>query len=442
MFDNLSSRLETIFKKLRSRGVLNEANIQEALREVRLALLEADVNFKVVRDFIEKVKERAIGQEVLGSLTPGQQFIKIVKEKLTELMGSNESKILLSSHPPTILMLVGLQGSGKTTTCAKLARQYLQKGHRPLLVAADVYRPAAQEQLAILASNVGVSCFKDESKDPVAICLGATREAQSKGHDLIILDTAGRLHINEELMEELRQIKARLHPHETLLVVDAMSGQDAVNVAKTFNDTIGIDGVILTKLDGDARGGAALSIRYVTGKPIKMVGVGEKVDQLESFFPDRMASRLLGMGDILTLIEKAEKSFDETKAKELEKKLREESFTLEDFREQLREIKKMGSMEQILSMIPGMGKLKGMKPDEKELVKVEAIINSMTKREREDYTIIDGSRRRRIAKGSGTEVYDVNKLLKQFAQTKKMMKMFTKGGKKKHLKFGPGLFPF
>lgn len=441
MFDNLTSRLEGIFKKLRSRGVLNEANVQEALREVRLALLEADVNFKVVREFIDRVKERALGQEVLGSLTPGQQFIKIVREKLVELMGSSESKIVLASQSPTIIMLIGLQGSGKTTTCAKLARQYVQKGHRTLLVAGDVYRPAAQEQLAILAGSVGGSFFKDESKDPVLICLNAIREAHSKGYDLVILDTAGRLHINEELIEELRQIKARVKPHETLLVVDAMSGQDAVNVATKFNESVNIDGVILTKLDGDARGGAALSIRYVTGKPIKLVGTGEKVDQLEAFFPDRMASRILGMGDILTLIEKAEKSFDEVKARELEKKLREESFTLEDFREQLREIKKMGSLEQLISMIPGMGKLKGMKPDEKELVKIEAIINSMTKKEREDYTIISGSRRKRIARGSGTEVHDINKLLKQFAQTKKLMKMFSKGGKKRQIKLGPGLFP-
>lgn len=442
MFDNLTSRLEGIFKKLRSRGVLNEANVQEALREVRLALLEADVNFKVVRDFVERVKERALGQEVLSSLTPGQQFIKIVREKLVDLMGSSESKILLASQAPTIIMLMGLQGSGKTTTCAKLARQYLQKGHKPLLVAADVYRPAAQDQLAILAQAIGGSCFQDEHEDPVRICLNAVREARSKGHDIVILDTAGRLHINEELMEELRQIKAKVHPHETLLVVDAMSGQDAVNVAKTFNESVEIDGVILTKLDGDARGGAALSIRYVTGKPIKLVGTGEKVDQLEPFFPDRMASRILGMGDILTLIEKAEKSFDEAKAKELEKKLREETFTLEDFREQLREIKKMGSLEQLMNMIPGMDKLKGMKPDEKELVKIEAIINSMTKKEREDYTIIGGSRRQRIAKGSGTEVYDINRLLKQFAQTKKMMKMFSKGGKKRQMRLGPGMFPF
>ncbi|MBI1987213.1 MAG: signal recognition particle protein [Nitrospinae bacterium] len=424
MFEGLTTRLEGIFKKLRARGKLKEEDVTEALKEVRLALLEADVNYKVVKRFVEKVKERAVGQEVLQSLTPGQQVIKIVKEELTALMGGAHSDLNLGPYSPYIIILVGIQGSGKTTTSAKLAYKFKSEGHSPLLVATDIRRPAAIEQLEILGRQIGVEVFKGEDKkDPVAVCRKAIERAKLANHRVVLIDTAGRLHIDEELMEELATLKEQIHPHEILLVADAMTGQDAVNLASTFHERLGIDGIILTKMEGDARGGAALSIREVTGKPIKYVGVGEKLDRLEPFHPERMASQILGMGDILSLIEKAEKAISTEKALEMERKVREESFTLEDFKDQLQQIKQMGPLEQLLGMIPGMKGIKGLQVDEKELVKIEAMINSMTPRERRDYTLINGSRRRRIASGSGTTVQDINRLLKQFAQTRKLMKM-------------------
>lgn len=435
MFENLSEKLQIIFKKLKGHGKLTEENIQEALREVRLALLEADVNFKVVKDFIQSVQTRAIGQEVMASLTPAQQMIKIVKEEMTLLMGSEERKINLSGSPPVPIMLVGLHGCGKTTTAGKLALYFKERKKRPYLIAADVYRPAAIDQLQKLAEDLGVDFYRpDPSQSPVDICLKGKEIAFRGGHDLVIIDTAGRLHIDEALMLELREIKNKVNPKEILLVADAMTGQDAVNIAKSFNERLGIDGVILTKMDGDARGGAALSIVSVTQRPIKFIGTGEKLDAFEPFRPERMASRILGMGDVLTLIEKAEASFDEKKAKELEKKIRKDSFTLEDFRDQLQQIRKMGSLESILGMIPGFGKrikaMGGIDFDEKKLIRIEAIINSMTPKERSNYTIIDGSRRLRIARGSGTTVQEVNQLLKQYVQIRKMMKQFTKIDKK------------
>lgn len=431
MFEGLTTRLESIFKKLRARGKLKEEDVTEALKEVRLALLEADVNYKVVKRFIEKVKERAVGHEVLQSLTPGQQVIKIVKEELTALMGGTHSDLNLGPYSPYIIILVGIQGSGKTTTSAKLAYKFKREGHSPLLVATDLRRPAAIEQLEILGRQIGVEVFKGEDKkDPVTVCRKAIERAKLANHRVVLIDTAGRLHIDEELMEELAALKEQIHPHEILLVADAMTGQDAVNLASTFHERLGIDGIILTKMEGDARGGAALSIREVTGKPIKYVGVGEKLDRLEPFHPERMASQILGMGDILSLIEKAEKAISTEKALEIERKVREESFTLEDFKDQLQQIKQMGPLEQLLGMIPGMKGIKGLQVDEKELVKIEAMINSMTPRERRDYTMIDGSRRRRIASGSGTTVQDINRLLKQFAQTRKLMKMMVSEGKK------------
>lgn len=431
MFDNLSSKLEAIFKRLRGHGKLTEQNIQEALKEVRVALLEADVNFKVVKDFIQSVQARAIGQEVMESLTPAQQMIKVVKEELTELMGGQEQRIQLSGSPPVPIMLVGLHGCGKTTTAAKLARYFQGMKKRSYLVPADVYRPAAIEQLQKLGEELGVDFYRPEpSQTPLEICLRAKEVALKGGYDLMLIDTAGRLHIDEALMLELREIKNQIKPREVLFVADAMTGQDAVNVAKSFNERLGIDGIVLTKLDGDARGGAALSIKAVTQKPIKFIGMGEKLDALEIFHPERMASRILGMGDILTLIEKAEAAFDEKQAKELERKIRKDAFTLEDFRDQLRQIRKMGSLESILSMIPGLPKrmkgLGGLEIDEKELGRVEAIINSMTPEERTNVTIINGSRRLRIAAGSGTSVQEVNRLLKQYAQARKMMKQFAK----------------
>lgn len=431
MFEGLTTRLESIFKKLRARGKLKEEDVTEALKEVRLALLEADVNYKVVKRFVEKVKERAVGQEVLQSLTPGQQVIKIVKEELTALMGTAHSDLKLGPHSPHIIALVGIQGSGKTTTSAKLAYKFKREGHSPLLVATDIRRPAAIEQLEILGRQIGVEVFKgEEKKDPVTVCRKAVERARLANHRVVLIDTAGRLHIDEELMEELAALKEQIRPHEILLVADAMTGQDAVNLATTFHERLGIDGIILTKMEGDARGGAALSIREVTGKPIKYVGVGEKLDRLEPFHPERMASQILGMGDILSLIEKAEKAISAEKALEMERKVREEGFTLEDFKDQLQQIKQMGPLEQLLGMIPGLKGIKGLQVDEKELVKIEAMINSMTPRERRDYTLIDGSRRRRIAFGSGTTVQDVNRLLKQFAQTRKLMKMMVSEGKK------------
>lgn len=431
MFDNLSSKLEAVFKKLRGHGKLTEQNIEEALKEVRIALLEADVNFKVVKEFIQSVLGRAIGQEVMASLTPAQQLIKIVKEEMTLLMGGQEQRIQLAGSPPVPIMLVGLHGCGKTTTAAKLARHFRGMKKRPYLVPADVYRPAAIDQLQKLGEELKVDFYRPgPSQMPLDICLKAREVALKGGYDLMLIDTAGRLHIDEALMLELREIKTEIKPKEVLFVADAMTGQDAVNVAKSFNERLGIDGIILTKMDGDARGGAALSIKAVTQKPIKFIGVGEKLDALEIFHPERMVSRILGMGDVLTLIEKAEAAFDEKKAKELEKKIRRDSFTLEDFRDQLQQIRKMGSLESILNMIPGLPKkmkgMGGLQVDEKELGRVEAIINSMTLKERANFTIINGSRRLRIAAGSGTSVQEVNRLLKQYAQARKMMKQFSK----------------
>jgi len=435
MFENLAEKLDGIFKRLKGHGKLTEQNIQEALKEVRMALLEADVNFKVVKDFIQSVEQRAIGQEVMASLTPAQQLIKIVREEMTALMGGEEQKIHLSGSPPVPIMLVGLHGCGKTTTAAKLARFFHERRKRPYLIPADVYRPAAIEQLQKLGEELKVDFYRPEAtQTPLDICQKGRESALKGGYDVMLVDTAGRLHIDEALMLELREIKAHIKPKEVLLVADAMTGQDAVNIAKNFNERLGIDGIILTKMDGDARGGAALSIKSVTQKPIKFIGMGEKLDALEAFHPDRMASRILGMGDVFTLIEKAEAAFDEKKAKELERKIRKDTFTLEDFRDQLQQVRKMGSLESILSMIPGLSKkMKGMGGldfDERELVRVEAIINSMTPKERANSMIINGSRRLRIARGSGTTVQEVNQLLKRYAQTRKMMKQFAKMGEK------------
>ena len=438
LFEGLSDKLQETFKKLRGRGKLTEADVTEALREVRMALLEADVNFKVVKDFVAKVKERAIGEEVLGSLTPGQQVIKIVNDELTALMGGNQSRILIASRPPTVIMLVGLQGAGKTTTAGKLALHLRKQGKKPLLVAADVQRPAAIDQLQTLGKQLDIPVYADkESKNPVSIAKAALEQAQSRLLDIVIVDTAGRLHINEELMEELVQIKKQVKPHEILLVADAMTGQDAVQVAQSFHEKLGLDGIILTKLDGDARGGAALSIKAVTGAPIKFVGLGEKMDALEPFHPDRMASRILGMGDVLGLIEKAQSEMDMDKTAALAKKISKEGFDLNDFLEQMQQIKKLGSFKDILGMIPGMGskmkQLKDAKIDEKEIDKVEAIIRSMTMKERQKPSILNGSRRKRIADGSGTRVQDVNQVIKQFEEASKQMKqlMAFQSGKKK-----------
>lgn len=442
-FEGLADKLQQTLKKLRGAGKLSEKDVKDAMREVKMALLEADVSFKVVKDFINKVTERAIGAEVLESLTPGQQVIKIVNEQMTELMGNTNSKIMFSSKPPTILMMVGLQGAGKTTTCGKLGLIMKKQGKNPLLVACDVYRPAAIKQLQVVGGQVDVEVFNMGDKvDPVDISKAAVAHAQKNGNDLIIIDTAGRLHIDEELMGELEDIKKNIRPTEILLVVDAMTGQDAVNVAESFNEKLGIDGVILTKLDGDTRGGAALSVKAITGKPIKFAGMGEKLDDLEPFHPDRMSSRILGMGDVLSLIEKAQSVFDEKKALELEKKIRTQQFTFDDFLDQLQQMKKMGPMSSLLEMIPGMNssKLKGMEVDEKELVRVEAIIRSMTKKERQNPDIINGSRRKRIAAGSGTSIQDVNRVMKNFEQSKKMMKQFA--GMEKDMKKGKKKMPF
>jgi signal recognition particle subunit SRP54 len=432
MFESLTDKLSSVFKKLRGHGKLSEENINEALKEVRLALLEADVNFRVVKDFIERIRARAVGQEVLESLTPAQQVIKIVHEELVSLMGQVSTGLDLSFKPPIPVMLIGLQGSGKTTTAGKLAKFLRDKGRKPYLVPADVQRPAAIEQLVKLGEQLKIPVFNPDPKEtPLRICEKALKWADEEGGDVVIIDTAGRLHIDESLMKELEEIKKSINPREVLLVADAMTGQDAVNVAKKFNETLDIQGVILTKLDGDARGGAALSIKAVTQKPIKFIGVGEKLEALELFYPDRMASRILGMGDVLTLIEKARDAIDEKKAQELQDKLLKDTFTLEDFREQLQQIKKMGSIEQILSMIPGLGRLKlpkDVQGSDKDLGKIEAIINSMTREERIRPEILNGSRRLRIAKGSGTTVQDVNQLLKQYLQTKKMLRQFKRGG--------------
>jgi len=436
MFDNLTEKFDAVFKKLRGQGRLGEENIKEALREVRLVLLEADVNFRVVKDFVAAVRERAVGQDVLKSLTPAQQVIKIVREELARLMGEGESNALdLAARPPVPVMLCGLQGAGKTTTCGKLALSLRKQKRNPLLVPADIYRPAAIEQLKTVGRQLSIEVFDSQpGMDPVKICEAAREYAELNGFDTLILDTAGRLHIDTELMQELVRIKESLEPREILFVADAMTGQDAVNVAESFNQALDVSGVILTKLDGDARGGAALSIRAVTGKPIKLVGMGEKLDALEVFHPDRMAQRILGMGDVLSLIEKAQEAVEAEDAAKMEAQLRKEGFTLETFRDQLQTIKKMGSMESILKLIPGAGKamkqMKGMQLPDKELKKIEAIINSMTLKERRDHKILNGSRRQRIARGSGTTVQDVNQLIKRFTEAQKMMKKMQKMGPK------------
>ncbi|WP_367361384.1 signal recognition particle protein [Syntrophus buswellii] len=440
MFENLAEKLEGVFKRLKGRGRLDEENVKEALKEIRMALLEADVNFKVVKDFIEDVRSRAVGQDVLDSITPGQQIVKIVHDRLVELLGGTSSQLKFGHRFPAPIMLVGLQGCGKTTTSVKLARVLAKSGKRVGLVSADVYRPAAMEQLRVMGEKIGAPVIRaDSSQSPVKICVEAVEEAKRRGYEVLILDTAGRLHIDTEMMEELKQIKSAVNPSEILFVADAMTGQDAVNVAAKFNELLGIDGVIMTKMDGDARGGAALSLKAVIGKPLKYVGVGEKIDALEVFHPERMASRILGMGDILSLVEKAQTVVDEKKARELEQRIRKNEFTLEDFKEQLLQIKKMGSLQDILGMIPGFSKIKSLKqaaPDERELFKIVAIIDSMTKKERNNYLIIDGRRRKRIALGSGTSVQDVNQLLKNYAEIKKMMKRFTSKGGMKALRRG------
>ena len=436
-FEGLSSRLQDITRKLRGKARITESDLKEMLREVKLALLEADVNYKIVKEFNASVQEKALGQDVLKSLTPGQQVIKIVKDELVELLGGTESKINFTPNPPTIIMLVGLQGSGKTTTAGKLANLLRKQGKKPLLVACDVYRPAAIKQLQVIGNQLNIPVFSNESsKDVVHIAKQAVNFAISKMNDVIILDTAGRLHIDEELMQELQNVKKELKPHEILLVVDSMTGQDAVNVAESFSNNVGIDGVILTKLDGDTRGGAALSVKKVTGRPIKFVATGEKLIDIETFHPERMASRILGMGDILSVIEKAEESFDAEQAEKLEQSLRKQEFDLDDYLSQLRQIKKMGSFSGLLKMIPGMNQLKDVKVDDKEFVKIEAIICSMTKKEKRNPKILNGSRRLRIAKGSGTTVQDVNKFIKSFEMTQSMIKKMKnqKGGMRKALK--------
>ena len=428
MLESLTEKLANAFKRFRNKGKLTEADVREGMREVKRALLEADVNFKVVRDFISDVTERAVGSQVLESLLPAQQIVKIVNEELIKLMGSETAKLEISPKPPTVVMMAGLQGAGKTTHAAKIAKLMKSKGKNPLLVACDVYRPAAIDQLKIVGEAAGIPVFSLGNKvSPVEIAKAGVEHARKNGFDMVFLDTAGRLHIDEDLMKELEKIRDAVEPTEILLVVDAMLGQDAVNVAKTFNERLELTGVVLTKLDGDTRGGAALSVRYVTGKPIKFIGTGEKLDMIEQFHPDRMASRILGMGDVLSLIEKAEAAYDAKTAAEMEKKLREQTFTLEDFLLQLRQLKKMGNLEQILGMMPGVNAsaLKDANIDEKQTAKTEAIVLSMTKQERMDPSVIGGSRRRRIAKGSGTTVEDVNRLLKQFDQMKKLMKQFS-----------------
>ena len=436
-FEGLSSRLQEITRKLKGKARITESDLKEVLREVKVALLEADVNYKIVKDFIKVIEEKSLGQDVLKSLTPGQQVVKIVKDELVELLGGEESKISFSSNPPTIIMLVGLQGSGKTTTAGKLANLIRKQGKNPLLVACDVYRPAAIKQLQVVGKQLNVPVYANEqTKDVVAIAKQAMNMAISKLNDVIILDTAGRLHIDEELMQELKNLKSSVKPHEILLVVDSMTGQDAVNVAESFSGNLGIDGVILTKLDGDTRGGAALSVKKVTGKPIKFAATGEKLSDIEEFHPERMASRILGMGDVLSIIEKAEEVFDEEEALKMEQKLKKQKFDLEDYLAQLRQMKKMGSFSSILKMLPGMGALKNVQIDDKEFDKVEAIICSMTLEERRNPKILNGSRRLRIAKGSGTQVSDINKFMNSFEMTQKMMKKITgnKGAMKKMMK--------
>ena len=435
-FEGLSAKLQDITRRLRGKARITESDLKEMLREVKLALLEADVNYLIVKEFINQVQEKALGQDVLKSLTPGQQVIKIVKDELVELLGGTESKINFTPNPPTVIMLVGLQGSGKTTTAGKLANLLRKQGKKPLLVACDVYRPAAIKQLQVVGAQLNIPVFANEnSKDVVHIAKQAMSTAISKLNDVVILDTAGRLHIDEELMTELKNVKANVKPHEILLVVDSMTGQDAVNVAKTFNEELGIDGVVLTKLDGDTRGGAALSVKKVTGRPIKFAATGEKLSDIEVFHPDRMAGRILGMGDVLSIIEKAEESFDMDEAQKLEKQLKKKELDLDDYLAQLRQMKKMGSFSSLLKMIPGMNQLKDVKIDDKEFVRIEAMICSMTKEERRNPRILNGNRRVRIAKGSGTTVQEINKFMKSFEMTQKMMKQMqnNKGGLKKML---------
>lgn len=449
MFSNLADKLQNTLKQLRGKGKLNEKDVDTAMRQIKLALLEADVNFRVVKDFIASLRERAVGQEVMTSLTPGQQVVKIVNEEMARLMGEKQSELNTADKGPTAIMIVGLQGSGKTTTVVKLASYLRRSGKNPLLVAADIYRPGAVKQLQVYSEPVGVKVYSNEEADPVDICREGLTLAEKEGHDTVIFDTAGRLHIDEEMMSEVATIKKNVEPHEVLLVVDAMTGQDAVNAAASFNESVGLTGIILTKLDGDTRGGAALSVNAVTGCPVKFVGVGEKVDALEPFHPDRMASRILGMGDVLSLIEKAEASVDQAKAKEMEQKLRRQQFTLDDFKEQMGQLRSMGSLEDIMNMLPGGANLpkevQQMSLNEDNFKQVEAIISSMTAKEKQDPLIINSSRRKRIALGSGTRVQDVNRLLNQFNQMQKMIKkmgtMDKKGGLKKLKKGGKG-FPF
>ncbi|MBQ9416630.1 MAG: signal recognition particle protein [Clostridia bacterium] len=445
-FQSLTEKLGNAFKRFRNKGKLTEADVKDGMREIKLALLEADVSFKVVKDFIKTVSERAVGVEVMESLNPAQQVVKIVNEELTALMGGSQSKLTIASKPPTIIMMVGLQGAGKTTHAGKLAGLYKKQGKNPLLVACDVYRPAAIKQLEVVGGQLNIPVFQLGDKvNPVKIAKQGVEYAQKNGYDMVFIDTAGRLQIDEALMKELREIKAAVSPTEILLTVDAMIGQESVNVADTFNQQLDITGVILTKLDGDTRGGAALSIKYITGKPIKFVGMGEKLDTIEPFYPDRMASRILGMGDVLSLIEKAQQAFDEKKAEELEKKIRQSTFTLDDYLDQFSQLKKMGDLTHLAGMIPGMksSQLKDAKVDEKQLARQEAIIRSMTAKEKLNPVIINASRKIRIAKGSGTTVEDVNKLLKQFDQIKRMMKQFSdaeRSGRKNP--FGRMKFPF
>ena len=444
MFQNLTDKLTAAFKSFKSKGKLTEDDVKVGMREIKLALLEADVNFKVVRDFIKKVTERAIGSDVLESLLPAQQIVKIVNEELTALMGGENEKIHLASRPPTVIMMVGLQGAGKTTHCGKIAGQFKKQGRRPLLVACDVYRPAAVKQLQVVGEQLDIPVFSmGTDVSPVKIAKAGIEHAKQHGHDIVFIDTAGRLHIDEKMMEELEDIKNAVEPQEILLVIDAMLGQDAVNVAETFNGKLDVTGVVLTKLDGDTRGGAALSVRYVIGKPIKYVGVGEKLDAIEPFYPDRMASRILGMGDVLSLIEKAETAYDEKQAAELEAKIRKSQFTLEDYLDQFKQIRKLGPMKDILAKIPGIdqNKLQNANIDERAIDRMEAIILSMTPQERQKPSILNASRRKRIADGSGMKVEDVNRLLKQFEQTSKMMKEFSGGKMKKLMKKGKFNFP-
>lgn len=445
MFESLSEKLQSTLKRLRGKGRLNEADINEAMREVRVALLEADVNFKVVRDFVGRIKEKAMDAEILDSLTPGQQVVKIVYDELVDMIGGTQSKLTVSSKLPTVIMLVGLQGAGKTTAAGKLANYLRKQGKKPLLVACDVYRPAAIEQLHVVGKQLGIPVFDQGQSDPVEIAKQGVAVALSQGRDTVLLDTAGRLHVDENMMDELKRIKATVHPHEILLLVDAMTGQDAVNVASSFSDQIGIDGVVLTKMDGDTRGGAALSIKTVTGKPIKFISAGEKLDTLEPFYPDRLASRILGMGDVMTLIEKAQENVDLEQAKVMEAKLRKNELDLDDFLKNMQQIKKMGPLSQLMKMIPGMPDVKEEDLDQSGLKNMEAIIQSMTMEERRKPEVLNASRRRRIATGSGTRVQDVNRMLKDFEETKKMMQQMTKSsGKMQKTNKGKGnsLNPF